>query len=219
MTICSCFSALITPSGQVPCWTPFFHWLLVSMTNDCLHIAGWNHRGVYILSRDKVLSTKIKRKLSPAAHRRMRMDYHRYNILEMKFNYFTKRQSFMRKRCDEHELNLSLGKNLSIEKLPFFSKRSKRYENPRDESHSTAWLQMIKMYDAKRKCYRPSLNHLSNDFLFERRSCEVWHWFLLHHFEHLKSSRWMSIIWRIVASLLTLCKWKWFYKRKIFTNR
>lgn len=38
---------------------------------------GWNHRGVYILSRKKVLETKIRRKLSPAAHRRMRMDYHR----------------------------------------------------------------------------------------------------------------------------------------------
>jgi len=39
---------------------------------------GWNHRGVYILSRKKVLETKIRRKLSPAAHRRMRMDYHRW---------------------------------------------------------------------------------------------------------------------------------------------
>ena len=40
-------------------------------------LSGWNHRGVYILSRKKVLETKIRRKLSPAAHRRMRMDYHR----------------------------------------------------------------------------------------------------------------------------------------------
>ena len=40
--------------------------------------SGWNHRGVYILSREKILKTKVKRKLSPTAHRRMRMDYHRY---------------------------------------------------------------------------------------------------------------------------------------------
>ena len=45
--------------------------------NQSIIFLGWNHRGVYILSRDKLLTTKIKRKLSPAAHRRMRMDYHR----------------------------------------------------------------------------------------------------------------------------------------------
>lgn len=39
---------------------------------------GWNHRGVYILSRHSKLQTKVKRKLSTAAHRRMRMDYHRH---------------------------------------------------------------------------------------------------------------------------------------------
>jgi len=38
---------------------------------------GWNHRGVYILARDKIFKSKIKRKLSTDAHRRMRMDYHR----------------------------------------------------------------------------------------------------------------------------------------------
>ena len=47
--------------------------------------SGWNHRGVYILSRNKTLKTKIKRKLSPGAHHRLRMDYHRF---EQKRFYF-----------------------------------------------------------------------------------------------------------------------------------
>jgi len=38
---------------------------------------GWNHRGVYVLSRSEKLQKPIKRKLSTKAHRRMRMDYHR----------------------------------------------------------------------------------------------------------------------------------------------
>ena len=38
---------------------------------------GWNHRGVYVLSRTEKLENKVKRKLSTRAHRRMRMDYHR----------------------------------------------------------------------------------------------------------------------------------------------
>jgi len=38
---------------------------------------GWNHRGVYILSRKPELKTKIKRKLSDRAHRRMRMNFDR----------------------------------------------------------------------------------------------------------------------------------------------
>jgi len=38
---------------------------------------GWNHRGVYVLSREKELQGKIKRKLSDRAHRRMRMVYDR----------------------------------------------------------------------------------------------------------------------------------------------
>ena len=42
-----------------------------------LFLLGWNHRGVYILARDKIFKSKIKRKLSTDAHRRMRMDYHR----------------------------------------------------------------------------------------------------------------------------------------------
>ena len=51
-------------------------------------LQGWNHRGVYILSRDKILATKVKRKLSPGAHRRMRMDYHR--LAKQKGSNFTK---------------------------------------------------------------------------------------------------------------------------------
>jgi len=38
---------------------------------------GWNHRGVYILSRQTELKEKIKRKLSREAHRRMRMNFDR----------------------------------------------------------------------------------------------------------------------------------------------
>jgi len=38
---------------------------------------GWNHRGVYVLSRDPVPKGKIKRKLSDRAHRRMRMYFDR----------------------------------------------------------------------------------------------------------------------------------------------
>merc|ERR1712179_13108 len=38
---------------------------------------GWNHRGVYVLAREKELKGKIKRKLSDKAHRRMRMVYDR----------------------------------------------------------------------------------------------------------------------------------------------
>lgn len=38
---------------------------------------GWNHRGVYILSRKPELKSKIKRKLSDRAHRRMRMNFDR----------------------------------------------------------------------------------------------------------------------------------------------
>ena len=38
---------------------------------------GWNHRGVFLLSRQPELKTKVRRKLSPEAHRRMRMDYRR----------------------------------------------------------------------------------------------------------------------------------------------
>ena len=45
----------------------------------CLFL-GWNHRGVYVLSRTEKLENKVKRKLSTRAHRRMRMDYHRQNI-------------------------------------------------------------------------------------------------------------------------------------------
>ena len=54
----------------------FLNWR--SFQNYWVTFSGWNHRGVYILSRKKVLETKIRRKLSPAAHRRMRMDYHRW---------------------------------------------------------------------------------------------------------------------------------------------
>lgn len=38
---------------------------------------GWNHRGVYVLSRHTKLQEKIKRKLSDKAHRRMRMNFDR----------------------------------------------------------------------------------------------------------------------------------------------
>jgi hypothetical protein len=38
---------------------------------------GWNHRGVYIYSREPVLKTKVRRKLSDRAHRRMRMEFDR----------------------------------------------------------------------------------------------------------------------------------------------
>jgi len=38
---------------------------------------GWNHRGVYVLSRTPELEGKIKRKLSDSARRRMRMVYDR----------------------------------------------------------------------------------------------------------------------------------------------
>ena len=54
--------------------------ILFNINNiSLLLILGWNHRGVYILSRSEKLQKPIKRKLSTAAHRRMRMDYHRYN--------------------------------------------------------------------------------------------------------------------------------------------
>jgi len=38
---------------------------------------GWNHRGVYILSRQPELQSKVKRQLSDRAHRRMKMVYDR----------------------------------------------------------------------------------------------------------------------------------------------
>ena len=41
---------------------------------------GWNHRGVYVLSRSEKLQKPVKRKLSTKAHRRMRMDYHRFEM-------------------------------------------------------------------------------------------------------------------------------------------
>ena len=58
--------------------THIFSNLSQQQNNDCV-LLGWNHRGVYILSRNKTLKTKIKRKLSPGAHHRLRMDYHRFN--------------------------------------------------------------------------------------------------------------------------------------------
>lgn len=51
--------------------------LYIFIIRKCVTFLGWNHRGVYILSRSNKLENKIKRRLSPAAHRRMRMDYHR----------------------------------------------------------------------------------------------------------------------------------------------
>lgn len=38
---------------------------------------GWNHRGVFVLSRNPTLKTKVKRKLSVEARRRMRIDFSR----------------------------------------------------------------------------------------------------------------------------------------------
>merc|ERR1712126_160738 len=38
---------------------------------------GWNHRGVYLLTRDQEFKGKVKRKLSDKAHRRMRMVFDR----------------------------------------------------------------------------------------------------------------------------------------------
>jgi len=38
---------------------------------------GWNHRGVYVLSRHTKLQEKVKRVLSDRAHRRMRMNFDR----------------------------------------------------------------------------------------------------------------------------------------------
>merc|ERR1711973_212595 len=84
---------------------------------------GWNHRGVYILSRDKVLSTKIKRKLSPAAHRRMRMDYHRSvntTVCEPE-DYFEK----SRERWHPHRKMLpQLGQQAPIH--PYMSRKHRR---------------------------------------------------------------------------------------------
>ncbi|XP_023344759.1 uncharacterized protein LOC111713991 [Eurytemora carolleeae] len=38
---------------------------------------GWNHRGVYVLSRTPELKNKVRRQLSNKAHKRMRMNYDR----------------------------------------------------------------------------------------------------------------------------------------------
>jgi len=38
---------------------------------------GWNHRGVYVLSRTPTLQVKVKRRLSDKARKRMRMEYDR----------------------------------------------------------------------------------------------------------------------------------------------
>ncbi len=51
--------------------------LLIFFCIDYTIWPGWNHRGVFILSRRAEMRTKIRRRLSPQAHRRMRIDYHR----------------------------------------------------------------------------------------------------------------------------------------------
>lgn len=69
-------------------WLHFVAWYVIQNNPNSLtciwsflcSYLGWNHRGVYILSRQPTLETKIKRKLSPAAHRRMRIDYRRFNM-------------------------------------------------------------------------------------------------------------------------------------------
>ena len=60
--------------------TPIQKMYLKSQLNCILLTKGWNHRGVYVLSRSEKLQKPVKRKLSTKAHRRMRMDYHRFEI-------------------------------------------------------------------------------------------------------------------------------------------
>jgi len=51
--------------------------LVIFLCIDYTIWPGWNHRGVYVLSREPELQGKVKRKLSTKAHKRMRMVYDR----------------------------------------------------------------------------------------------------------------------------------------------
>jgi len=52
-------------------------YMVVFLCIDYTIWPGWNHRGVYILSRTPELQVKVKRLLSDKAHRRMRMHFDR----------------------------------------------------------------------------------------------------------------------------------------------
>ncbi|TRY80908.1 hypothetical protein TCAL_16791 [Tigriopus californicus] len=51
--------------------------MLVFFCIDYTIWPGWNHRGFYILKRDPLSNQRVRRRLSKAAHRRMRIQYHR----------------------------------------------------------------------------------------------------------------------------------------------
>merc|ERR1719173_206718 len=83
---------------------------------------GWNHRGVYVLSRTPELEGKIKRKLSDSARRRMRMVYdRRVNTTSCKPDDFL---PLARERYHPHKaLNPKL---ITAPILPYISRNHRR---------------------------------------------------------------------------------------------
>merc|ERR1739838_1269383 len=89
---------------------------------------GWNHRGVYLLSREQVFKGKIKRKLSDKAHRRMRM------VFDRKVNTTTCEPddylSFARERWHPHKkINKAL---IRAPVSPYISRKHRRNLNVLD---------------------------------------------------------------------------------------